>query len=275
MDDNITNFSEVLQDLYTDLIGFIPDLVISLIIFLAGLYLAGVIRRVQSRWLAGRGADTETTIVIEAITKWTLYVLVTTIALNQIGFNLTAFLTGLGILGFTVGFAIQDVSKNFVAGLLLLIEQPFGIGEQIEVNGFTGNVLDVQLRATEMRTLDGRIVQIPNADVFTSPITNFTRAAMRRIELKTGVAYGTDLEAARGAALQAIFHLEGVLIDPAPRLVYDKLGPSSVEFSLYYWIDTAATDYLAAVDGGVVAIETAFSAAGIEMPFPMQTVINR
>jgi small conductance mechanosensitive channel len=272
LDEN--NLSDLLQDLYAGLIGFIPDLIISLIIFLAGLYLAGLIRRVQSRWLVRRNASTETTLVIEAITKWTLYVLVTTMALNQIGFNLTAFLTGLGILGFTVGFAIQDVSKNFVAGLLLLLEQPFGIGDTIEVKGFTGTVLDVQLRATEMRTLDGLIVQIPNADIFTSPITNFTRATMRRIELKTGVAYGTDLESARGTALQAVFRIEGVLVDPAPRLVYDKLGPSSLEFSLYYWIDTGATDYLTAVDAGVVAIETAFSAAEIEMPYPMQTVIN-
>jgi small conductance mechanosensitive channel len=247
-------------------------LVISLIIFLVGLYLAGLVRRVQSRWLVRRNASTETTLVIQAITKWTLYVLVTTMALNQVGFNLTAFLTGLGILGFTVGFAIQDVSKNFVAGLLLLIEQPFGIGEQIEVHGFTGTVLDVQLRATEMRTLDGLIVQIPNADIFTSPITNFTRAAMRRIELKTGIAYGTDLEAARGVALQAIFRIEGVLIDPAPKLVYNHLGPVTVDFSLFFWIDTGATDYLVAVDAGVVAVETAFAAAKIEMPSPVQIV---
>jgi small conductance mechanosensitive channel len=270
-----TNFSDLIQELYTDLIAFIPDLVISLIIFLVGLYLAGLIRRVLSRGLVRRKTDTETTLVIEAIAKWTLYVLVTTMALNQIGFNLTAFLTGLGILGFTVGFAIQDVSKNFVAGLLLLIEQPFGIGDSIEVKGFTGTILDVQLRATEMRTLDGRIVQIPNADVFTSPITNFTRATMRRIELKAGVAYGTDLEAARGVAMGAVFKIDGVLVDPAPQLIYNNLGPSTVDFSLYYWIDTASTDYLKAVDGGVVAIETAFSAAGVEMPYPISTVINR
>jgi small conductance mechanosensitive channel len=246
-----------------------------LIIFLVGLYLAGLLRRVLSRWLAKRGADTETTLVIQAIAKWTLFVLVTTIALNQVGFNLTAFLTGLGILGFTIGFALQDVSKNFVAGLLLLIEQPFNIGDTIEVKGFTGNVLDVQLRATEIRALDGRIVQIPNADIFTSPITNFTRAATRRIEVKAGVAYGTDLEAARGVALQAIFRIEGVLIDPAPKLVYNHLGPATVDFSLFFWIDTGATDYLVAVDAGVVAVETAFAAAKIEMPSPVQMVINR
>ena len=275
MDDNITNLSDLLQDIYAGLIGFIPNLIVSLIIFLVGLYLAGLVRRVLSKGLARRGTDTETTLVIEAIARWSLYVLVTTMALNQIGFNLTAFLTGLGILGFTVGFAIQDVSKNFVAGLLLLIEQPFGIGDSIEVKGFTGTILDVQLRATEMRTLDGRIVQIPNADVFTSPITNFTRAAMRRIELKAGVAYGTDLEAARGVALQAVFRIEGVLIDPAPRLIYNNLGPSTVDFSLYYWIDTGATDYLIAIDAGVVAIEAAFAAAKIEMPYPISTVINR
>jgi len=92
------------------------------------------------------------------------------IALQQVNFNVTAFLTGVGILGFTVGFALQDVSKNFVAGLLLLLQQPFNIGETIQVAGYTGRVSAINMRATELGTHDGQIVLIPNATVFTSPI---------------------------------------------------------------------------------------------------------
>lgn len=268
------DITTLINDIYSGIISFIPDLIISLIIFIFGLYLTSLLRRLLSRAFRARKTDPETALVIDAIVKWTLYVLVTTMALNQVGFDLTAFLTGLGILGFTVGFAIQDVSKNFVAGLLLLIEQPFDLGDTIEVQGFTGTVMAVQLRATEMQTLDGRLVQIPNADVFTSPITNFSRATRRRIELKAGVAYGTDLEAARGVAMGAVFKIDGVLIDPEPKLVYNNLGPSTVDFSLYYWIDTAVSDYLGAVDAGIVSIETAFAAAKIEMPYPISTVIN-
>ncbi len=103
---------------------------------------------------------------------------------------MTAFLTGLGILGFTVGFALQDVMKNFAAGVLLLLQKPFRVGESISVAGFDGTVTAIDLRSTEIRTFDGRIVILPNADVLNHAIVNFTRSAHRRIELPVSVAYG-------------------------------------------------------------------------------------
>jgi small conductance mechanosensitive channel len=92
----------------------------------------------------------------------------------------TAFLTWLGIIGFTVGFALQDVMKNFAAGIILLIQKPFSVGEVIGVNGFDGTVLEITLRTTEMKALDGRLVTMPNADVLSNPIINYTRADRRR-----------------------------------------------------------------------------------------------
>jgi small conductance mechanosensitive channel len=91
-------------------------------------------------------------------------------------------------LGFTIGFALQDVSANFVAGFLLLIQQPFDIGNFIEVAGYDGKVLAVDLRATELLTSDGRRVMIPNSEVFSNPIINFTRTERRRIALPIGIA---------------------------------------------------------------------------------------
>lgn len=271
----LSDLTAAFQQLVADAVAFIPNLIISLLIFLFSLYMAGWIGRMLGRWLKSRDVDAELAKVIETVLRWGIYILGTTMALNQVGFNLTAFLTGLGILGFTVGFAIQDVSKNFIAGLLLLIEQPFDIGDAIEVKGFGGVVVDVDLRATEMRTFDGRIVQIPNSDVFTSPIINFSRAERRRLTLDVGIAYGSDLERVRAEALQAIAGVDGVLEDPAPQVVYNKLGGSSIDFTLYYWIDTANTDYFTAQDQGIVAVEKAFANAKIEIPFPTQVVIRR
>ncbi len=275
MDTNLSDLSGVLEQFIADAIAFIPDLNASLIIFVLRIYLAGLFSRLLVRWLKKREVDQELVKVLETVTRWSLYILGTTMALNQIGFNLTAFLTGLGILGFTVGFAIQDVSKNFIAGLLLLIEQPFDIGDTIEVKGFGGVILDVDLRATEMRTLDGRIVQIPNADVFTSPIINYSRAERRRLTLAVGVAYGSDLEQVRNEALSAIGSVTGVLEDPAPQVIYNNFGGTTIDFELRYWIDTVHTDYFTAQDNGYVALEQAFRAAGIDMPYPTQVVINK
>ncbi len=273
METSLGDLSVWVQELIAQAIAFIPNLIVSLIIFVLGLYLAGVLSRLVRRGLEKREADPELSILLETITRWSLYVLGTTMALNQIGFNLTAFLAGLGILGFTVGFAIQDVSKNFIAGLLLLIEQPFDIGDGIEVAGFSGTVLDVDLRATEIEAWDGRIILIPNADVFTNPIVNFTKAERRRLEIGIGVAADTDLDGARQVALAAVARVEGVLRDPPPQVIYKKFGDSTIDFTLYFWIAPANADVFDAQDAALLAVNEAFRSAGIEIPFPTQRVI--
>ncbi len=253
-------------------INFLPRLIVSLLIFLAGLYLARLFSNILRRGLEARQRKAQLILLLTRITYWTVVVMVTTIALQNIGFNLTAFLAGLGILGFTVGFALQDVSKNFISGLLMLLSQPFEIGDAIEVAGYLGVVQAIELRATELKTLDGKQVLIPNAEVFANPLTNFSRYQHRRLEVKVGVAYGTDLEKARQVALTAIQSLKGVLADPAPLLVFDGLGDWAINFTLYYWIDQSEASYPDLVDAGVVTLSRALQEAGIEIPFPVQNV---
>jgi small-conductance mechanosensitive channel len=213
--------------------------------------------------------------VITSITRWSIIGLGIFVGLQQMGFDLSAFLVSLGVVGFTIGFALQDISKNFVAGLLLLLQQPFDIGQAIEVNGFSGTVLNVDLRATEIQTFDGKIVLIPNADVYTSSITNFSRAINRRLELNVGVANDTDLELARATALEAISKVKGVLDSPASQVAFNNFGPSSIDFTLYFWINTQETGLLDAKDQAIVKINTAFTEKGIEIPYPVQTVISK
>jgi small-conductance mechanosensitive channel len=159
--------------------------------------------------------------------------------------------------------------------MLLLLQQPFDIGDAIEVGDFSGTVVVVDLRATELRTFDGKNVLIPNAQVFTSPIVNYGRANRRRVELTAGVAYDSDLEFVRQKALESISAITGVLQDPAPNVVFDNLGPSTVDFTMYYWIDTGQIGLLDAKDAGVRAIKRTFEQVEIEMPYPTQTVLLR
>ena len=267
------DISNPLQQLLTQFLNFLPELIASLVIFFGSLFLAGLIYRGVKRTLLARKADLEISIAVATMSRWSVIILGTTAALSQVGFDLTAFLAGLGIVGFAIGFALQDVSKNFMAGLLLLLQQPFDLGDAIEVAGFAGIVLKVDLRATTLRTFDGRMVQIPNGDVFTKAIVNFSRAEQRRIELQVGVAYGTDLESAQVEGLAAIKAIEGVLDEPAPRVVYQTFGESSINMMVYYWIDTATTDMLDAQEAGVLRLNAAFEKAGIEIPFPTRAVV--
>ena len=262
-----------LQELFADFLAFIPNIVTALLIFIVSLYLAGLLAKLSKTTLTKRKADQEIKILIEKIIRWSVIILGITASLQQVGFNVTAFLAGLGILGFTVGFALQDVSKNFVAGLLLLLEQPFDIGDIIEVGGYTGTVASVELRATEIYTFDGQNVLIPNADVFTNPIKNYSRYTKRRLDLTIGVAYNSDLELVRQTVLNVIHNIPGVLADPAPRVVFNTLGESTIDFTVYYWVDLKVGDYFGAIDTSITGIKTAFDEKGIEMPYPTRTIV--
>jgi small conductance mechanosensitive channel len=260
------------QDLLASFILFLPKVVVSLMVFIATPLLAKLLTRMAQQAMERRQVAPEAILVVRKLVRWGIIILGVTVALQQVDFNVTAFLTGLGVLGFTVGFAIQDVSKNFVAGLLLLLQQPFKIGDGVSIGDYSGSVQAVSLRATEICTWDGKYVLIPNADVFSSAITNFSQASRRRLDLTLGVAYDTDLEAARRAALEAITSIEGVQSDPAPKLVFSAFGASSIDFTLYYWIDTTQVGFLDAKDAAVLRIKRAFEEAGIEIPYPIQTV---
>jgi small-conductance mechanosensitive channel len=267
--------SKILEELLVKFLTFLPKAIVSMVILVISMYLAGLISKVVRKSLEKRSVDHEVKLLITNVTRWSIIGIGFFVGLQQMGFDLSAFLVSLGVVGFTIGFALQDISKNIVAGLLLLLQQPFDIGNAIDINGFSGTVLNVDLRATEIRTFDGKIVLIPNADVYSSPITNFSREDNRRLELTLGVASDADLELARETALDIVSNIVGVLADPAPQLAYYNFGPSSIDFTLYYWVNTKEQGILDAKDQAVVKINSAFAQKGIEIPYPVQTVITK
>jgi small conductance mechanosensitive channel len=271
---NLTDLPAAWQEITTDFLLFFPKLLAAMVIFIVSLYLANLISRILQRLLQRRGVDPGRTLLIFLLVRWSIIILGTIGALRQVDFQLTAFLAGLGILGFTVGFALQDISQNVVAGLLLLIQKPFELGDLIAVGNYTGNVLSVDLRSTELRTLDGHNVLMPNAQVFTTPIINYNRQATWRISLTVGVAYDSDLETVQQRTLEAIRPLPDVLDDPPPDLYYHTFNDSSIDFTLRYWIDARVTNPFTATHPAVIAIQRTFAEAGIVIPYPIQTEIQ-
>jgi small-conductance mechanosensitive channel len=124
-----------------------------------------------------------------------------------------------------------------------------------------------------MRTLDGRFVSIPNGDVFVNPLINYSKAPRRRVEITVGVGYESDLDQVTKLALDLVRDIPGVLEDPAPSVIFTGLGASAIEFSLYYWVDTEQGNLSKAKTMGIKRIVGSFEEAGIEMPFPTQTIL--
>jgi small-conductance mechanosensitive channel len=265
--------SASMQSFIEYLIVFIPKLIVAIIVFLVMLYVAGLAARAVKLAMEKRRVDPELAMLFYRLTRWSFIILGTIWALRLVDFNVTGFVAGLGIVGFTIGFALKDIAENFVAGILLLLQQPFDIGEAIEVAGYSGTVTDIQIRATTIRTWDGLLVVVPNADVYTNAITNYSKVDKRRISLDIGVGYETDLQKAHDLMIEVVTDLPGVIKDnPAPSIIFKEFADSAVKSTLYFWIDTQSTDYPATLDAAAKGIKIAFEQQGIEIPYPIRTV---
>lgn len=260
------DFSPSFERILTHAVEFIPNLVVAIIIFLATLWLSRLGANVVRAALKRRRADAEVTLLLARISQWTIIIFGLVWALAQVNFDVTGFVAGLGIVGFTVGFALQDIAKNFVAGILLLIQQPFSIGDAVEVKGYGGVVTNIEIRSTTVRTWDGLLVIIPNADVYGNPITNYSKIDQRRLSITLGLAYDSDLQKVDDILCQVAASLPGVRQEPAPLAVFDKFGEVAIHVTLYFWIDVIETSYLAALDAAIKGIKAAFEREGIEIP---------
>jgi small conductance mechanosensitive channel len=267
------NLDQILTQLNAYWIGFVelfPDLILALIELAVGLVLAKLAARTIQRAMERSKVDQQATLLVTQMAYYSILAVAVVMALAQIGVNVTALVAGLGIAGFTIGFALQDVSKNFIAGILLLIQKPFRVGDTIEVSGYTGTVNSIDVRATEMQTLDGRIVIFPSAEVYTSPIVNFSRAVRRKVEIQIGVSYNNDLEQARQVALRALASLPGALLEPPPAANFQAFGNVSVQLIISFWVDPKQSDLLTLKDLAAKEVQLAFEQAGVEIPY--QTV---
>jgi small conductance mechanosensitive channel len=251
-----------------------PKLLSALLIFIVSLYFARLISNLLRRVLQRRRAPLGVVQLLGQLVLWSIIMAGLITALQQF-VDVTAFLTGLGILGFTIGFALQDIMKNFASGVILLLQQPFHVGETIGVKGFDGTVLAIDLRSTEMRASDGRIVILPNADVLANPIINYSRANQRRVELSLNLPHASEPGTTRQILLDAIQSVPGFVSEPEPVIVFNSLSDHAMELNANFWVDMTKTDAFHAKDAVLLKVMSAFNEQGIEIPHPVQAVYSR
>lgn len=187
--------------------------------------------------------------------------------------TVTSLLAGVGILGLALGFAFQDIAENFIAGVLISIRRPFTDGDLVETNDVFGRVEGLDLRATRIRSLEGPLVRIPNADVFGNTLTNYSQARGRRVDVECGVAYDTDLEAAARIAADALVDVDGRDGSREPEVFWKEFGGSSINFVARFWLDAnEQRDWLAARSEAMVRIKKAFDENDVGIPFPIVTL---
>lgn len=182
----------------------------------------------------------------------------TTIALTVVG--------GTGVLGIILGIAFREISENLLASVFLSVQHPFRNGDLVEIQGVTGYVQRLMMRATLLMTLDGNHVQIPNSTVYKSVIRNFTSNPNRREDFVIGIGYDDSVPEAQAAAVKVLADHPAVLKDPEPWVLVDALGSATVNLKVYFWLDGSKHSWLKVRSSVIRLVKRAFQDRGISMP---------
>jgi small conductance mechanosensitive channel len=266
------NLSAPFQKLLEETITLLPGIIAAVVIFVATLILSVLAARWARRATSARTQNVPTSRLLSGLARWSVLITGTIVALGQVNFNLTGFVAGLGIAGVTIGVALQDITRNFVAGVLILFRKPFSIGDAVEIGGYAGSVQEVTTRDTVLSTWDGEVVILPNLTVFNNPIINYTTVTVRRRTLQIGLGYGEDIKHAIRTFQGAIQKVEGVLGDPVPTVRAEQLGNSTIGLMAQFWVNQNAFDPLEVHSEVVQSIKKAAEAENIDLPYPIQTV---
>jgi len=176
-------------------------------------------------------------------------------------------IAGLGVSSVAIGFAFKDILQNWLAGILILIRQPFEIGDQIEVNGYEGTVEHIETRATIMKTYDGQRAVIPNSDIYTNAVVVKTGHDVRRSQYDIGIGYADDIDEACDIIRGALKALDGIETDPAPEAFAWDLAASWVTIRARWWTDSRRGDVVHQRAAVVRAVKYALDKAAIDMPY--------
>ncbi|MEZ4361865.1 MAG: mechanosensitive ion channel [Kofleriaceae bacterium] len=248
------------------LLAILFGLVISLIAFTNWVGRWGA-----ARMMARRNAEPGAVHAVFQIVRYIMLVTGVVIIVQSVGIDLSALVVVVGTLGIGLGFALQPLMGNFISGLVLLLERPLKIGDRIELGPLAGRVVSIGARATMVRTNDNISVIVPNSELASSQIINWSHGERTvRITIPIGVSYRSDPEKVRDVLLEVAHTQAGVLREPVPEVLLDGFNDSSIDFALWVWTSEYLERPRVLRSELNFAIHAALKAHGIEIPFPQR-----
>ncbi|WP_460516243.1 mechanosensitive ion channel family protein [Cyclobacterium sediminis] len=256
------------------------SLFVGLLILIFFIYLSRWIKRIVSNRLSKKTDDHLLTNFISASIKSLVMVFGLALLLRFLGLTgvVNSLLAGAGITAFIIGFALKDIGENFLAGILLAFKRPFKIGDMVEINGLSGKVRALNLRDTQVKTIDGKDVFIPNATIIKNPMINFTIDGYLSYSFIVGLDYGSDYEAALKLISELIQSVPGVLDgDKKPTVYVKELASSTLNVKITYWVNTYNRDQIDAKihSRAIVKVLTGLEEKGFTLPGDIVEVKNR
>jgi small-conductance mechanosensitive channel len=265
---------ESLQDLIGQGVKLIPAILTALVIIMLTRYVAQFTRQLAHK-IGGKTIKSHSLQLLFSQTThvltWIIGVVIASVVAFP-GLNLGDIVATLGLGSVAIGFAFQDIFKNFLAGILLLIQEPFQMGDQIIVESYEGTVEKIDVRTTQIRTYQGEQILIPNATIFTNAVQVRTAFNSRRTDLGVGVDYNTPLPTAIKILEKAIASVNGVLDEPKVEIDLLGFGDSSIDFAVRYWTDPQQAIVRRTQTKAMVKIKQELDKAGISIPYPIRTL---
>ena len=247
-------------------ITIIPRALAGLLVLLFFWALASLVRWLMRLIFRRVVADLTLENLIKQVSYYSVWAIGIVVAASALGFDPQTLVTGLGLTGVALGFALRDILSNLLSGILILTMRPFKIGDQIVIGDSEGAVERISLRATQIRAYDGRVVLVPNSEVFTSRVTNNTQSPVRRGAVELPVSYNSDLNRALETMRGALQSAEGVLQDPPGGVRVRELKPNAVVLEAGFWTDSRRSDFVATSSNVRAAIVEAFKSADLPLP---------
>ena len=222
------------------ILAFAPRLIFALAMIVVMWLIGKAIGAALQRLAQGQRSNLNTLFITKRVISWILIIAGLILAMQILG--MTAIATSLlatgGFLAIILGFAFKEIGENLLAGLFLTFSRSFDVGDYIENNGLRGIVKGINLRDVQIRTADGCDIFIPCVAFFRYPLHNYTRDGLRRSSFRIGVDYGDDLDKAHKLLLQVVNSLPKILSDPRPSVDLSSFSSQTVEFDVYFWVDT-------------------------------------
>jgi small conductance mechanosensitive channel len=253
-----------------------PDLIFKILLFFIIIYvfyrIARIVQKIVEKGLAESQLHLSELLrrMTISIVRNAIIVLGILIALSQVGISLGPLLAGLGVVGFVIGFSLQDTLSNFAAGMMILIYRPYDVGDLIEACGESGRVSKMSLVSTTVLTLDNQTIIIPNNKIWGDVVKNVTAQTMRRIDMIFGISYSDDIPKTEQVLQEILDSHDKVLADPEPIVRLHELADSSVNFAVRPWVDM--DDYLEVYWDITRSVKIRFDEEGISIPFPQRDV---
>jgi small conductance mechanosensitive channel len=276
MEEILRTVQKTVAPAFDKMLVFLIELGLAAIVFFIGWRITHYVQKIARRALYRRDHETDARL-FAAVNRMILIGgvgLSAAAALLVMGLNIETLMTSMGLAFVGFAFALKDTLENSISGLYLLFERTIKEDDIVVVSGIEGNVEEVSVRTTNIRTYDGLHILVPNKMFFTNPFTNKTHYPTRRYELGVNINYTSDLRQAHAIILETVKGIAGVLSDPAPSVTLDKFEPLFVHATIRYWLNWQTTDNFVVLTAMSQALVEAAQRAGIELFLPPQQVAD-